>query len=187
VTGPGEAGSVGLILLDIEGTTTPVAFVTEVLFPYARSHLRAHLGRHAAEAEYQSILTLLRDEHSSAARAGEDVSHWSDDPATGSLAGAIGYLDWLMDRDRKSTALKLLQGKIWEEGYRRGEIAGAVFPDVAGALRRWRDRGVQVGIFSSGSVLAQQLLFRHSAAGDLTGLLQWHFDTRIGAKGDPDS
>lgn len=92
-----------------------------------------------------------------------------------------------MDRDRKSTALKVLQGKIWEEGYARGELVGDVFADVPGALERWRAQHLQIGIFSSGSALAQQLLFRHSSAGDLTRFLQWYFDTTTGAKTDSES
>ena len=92
-----------------------------------------------------------------------------------------------MDRDRKSTPLKTLQGKIWEEGYQRGELVGEVFADVPPALSRWHAQGAPVGIFSSGSVLAQQLLFRHSSAGDLTPFLRWHFDTTTGKKADSDS
>jgi enolase-phosphatase E1 len=92
-----------------------------------------------------------------------------------------------MDRDRKSPALKELQGRIWEDGYRRGELVGEVFPDVPGALRRWQERQLPVGIFSSGSVLAQQLLFGHSSAGDLAPFLRWYFDTRVGAKIEPNS
>jgi enolase-phosphatase E1 len=92
-----------------------------------------------------------------------------------------------MDRDRKSTQLKELQGRIWEDGYRRGELVGEVFPDVGPALQRWHDRGLHVGIFSSGSVQAQQLLFRHSSAGDLTPYLRSYFDTNVGAKADPGS
>jgi enolase-phosphatase E1 len=181
------ARGVELVLLDIEGTTTPIAFVADVLFPYARRELRSHLETHAATAEYESILTRLSSEHASAVRDGEAVPSWSDEPAAAHVAGAVAFVEWLMDRDRKSTGLKELQGKIWEDGYRRGELVGQVFPDVPAALQRWRDLHVRVGIFSSGSVLAQQLLFRHSSAGDLTGLLQWYFDTRVGAKGDPDS
>src|SRR5262249_57974830 len=97
------------------------------------------------------------------------------------------YCDWLMDRDRKSTTLKALQGVIWEHGYERGELIGEVFADVPAAFERWRAAGLQIGIFSSGSVLAQKLLFRHSSAGDLSGYLQWHFDTTTGAKGEPGS
>jgi enolase-phosphatase E1 len=165
------------VLLDIEGTTTPIAFVTHVLFPYARTHLRAYLDRHAGEIDHESLLARLRAEHAADVANGEIVPPWE----------AVGYVEWLMDRDRKSPALKDLQGRIWEDGYRRGELIGELFPDVAPALRRWRDRDVGVGIFSSGSVLAQQLLFRHSTAGDLTPFLQWHFDTGVGPKIDPDS
>ena len=100
---------------------------------------------------------------------------------------AASYAEWLMDRDRKSTPLKTLQGKIWEEGYQRGELVGEVFADVPPALSRWHAQGAPVGIFSSGSVLAQQLLFRHSSAGDLTPFLRWYFDTTTGKKADSDS
>ena len=92
-----------------------------------------------------------------------------------------------MDRDRKSTALKSVQGLIWEEGYRDGDLLGEVFADVPAALARWRAQRIDTGIFSSGSVLAQQLLFRHSSAGDLTSVLRWHFDTTTGPKTDPES
>ena len=93
------------------------------------------------------------------------------------LAAIAAYAEWLMDRDRKSPALKELQGRIWDDGYRRGELVGEVFPDVPGAFGAGRSGGMPVGIFSSGSVLAQQLLFRHSSAGDLTPFLRWYFDT----------
>ena len=92
-----------------------------------------------------------------------------------------------MDRDRKSPGLKLLQGRIWERGYRTGELAGKVFPDVAPALRRWRDAGVTVAIYSSGSELAQRLLFGSTGEGDLTKLLSRFFDTAVGPKVSPDS
>lgn len=93
----------------------------------------------------------------------------------------------LMDQDSKTSALKELQGHIWEDGYATGALVGAVFEDVKPALERWRQRGIAVGIFSSGSVLAQKLLFGHSSAGDLTPLLRWHFDTTVGVKTNPDS
>ena len=92
-----------------------------------------------------------------------------------------------MDRDRKSTALKALQGRIWELGYRTGELVAPVYDDVPVALRRWREAGIDIGIYSSGSVLAQQLLFRHSSAGNLTPFLDWYFDTTVGAKIEADS
>jgi enolase-phosphatase E1 len=92
-----------------------------------------------------------------------------------------------MDRDRKSTSLKTLQGRIWQQGYARGELVGEVFSDVPLAFQRWNAIGLQIGIFSSGSELAQKLLFRHSSAGDLTTYLHWHFDTTIGPKANPES
>jgi len=182
-----ETAPAGAILLDIEGTTTAVAFVTEVLFPYVRRHLRSHLKARSGLPEYKSMIMGLRAEHASALRSGETVPRWDDDPPTAFHEAIAGYVEWLMDRDRKSTALKELQGRIWEDGYRRGELVGEVFPDVRPALRHWHEQHVPVGIFSSGSILAQQLLFRYSSAGDLTGLLQWYFDTRVGSKVDAES
>jgi len=166
-----------MILLDIEGTTTPIAFVTETLFPYARTHLPEYLGAHGATPECRAAVERLQAEYEADRASGEAVPAWSP----------RAYLDWLMDRDRKSPALKELQGRVWEEGYRNGTLAGQVYDDVPPALARWRDAGVPVGIYSSGSVRAQQWLFRRSTAGDLTPLLSWHFDTAVGAKRTPSS
>ena len=164
-----------MILLDIEGTTTPIAFVTDVLFPYARTRLPGYLTQHGDATWCLQVVARLHDEYEIDRRAGADVPVWS--PAN--------YAAWLMDRDRKSPALKDLQGRVWEEGYKAGDLVGQVFPDVPPALERWRSAGRSVGIFSSGSVLAQQWLFRRSSAGDLTPFLQWHFDTGVGPKQDP--
>jgi enolase-phosphatase E1 len=161
-----------MILLDIEGTTTPIAFVTETLFPYARRHLAAYLDQHGDTSESRATLARLREEYDADRARHEPVPEWTP----------LAYLTWLMDRDRKSPALKELQGRVWEEGYRNGTLVGEVFDDVPRALARWRDEGVAVGIFSSGSVRAQQWLFRRSTAGDLTPYLSWHFDTGVGAK-----
>lgn len=187
MNGSPAPAAIGAVLLDIEGTTTPIAFVTQVLFPYARTHLRAHLDRHRRSPAYETLFTAFREEHAADSRRGEPVPPWADEPEPARLAAVAAYAEWLMDRDRKSPALKDLQGRIWEDGYQRGELVGDVFPDVPGALRRWQERQLPVGIFSSGSVQAQQLLFRHSTAGDLTPLLRWYFDTRAGAKTEPDS
>ena len=101
---------------------------------------------------------------------------------------AIGpYVEWLMDRDRKSPGLKLLQGRIWEGGYRAGVLKGEVFSDVPPALQRWRDAGLDVAIYSSGSELAQRLIFGSTAYGDLTRFISRFFDTAVGAKGAPAS
>ena len=154
------------ILLDIEGTTTPISFVYDVLFPFARTHAHDNLGAEEVQA--------LRAEYEAESRNGQTPPPWSDIP--------IDYVHWLMDQDRKSTALKNLQGKIWLEGYRRGELHGDVFEDVPSALKRWKSRGIDVRIYSSGSILAQQLLFSTTAAGDLTAFLKGHFDTTTGPK-----
>ncbi len=184
--GPAAAG-IQAILLDIEGTTTPLAFVVEVLFPYARRHLRRHVEQHATSPAYDGLFNRLRDEHAVDRSSGEAVPPWVDTPRDRRFASVVSYVEWLMDCDRKSPMLKALQGRIWEEGYALGELVGEVFADVPGALERWRARHVQLGIFSSGSVLAQKLLFEHSSAGDLTRFLQWYFDTTSGAKTDAES
>lgn len=163
-----------MILLDIEGTTTPIAFVTETLFPYARTHLAGYLAAEETTAECRAAVERLYTEYEADRAAGENLPAWSP----------RAYLDWLMDRDRKSPALKELQGRVWEEGYRNGTLAGAVYDDVPRAFARWRDAGVQVGIYSSGSVRAQQWLFRRSTAGDLTSFLTSYFDTGVGGKQD---
>ncbi len=166
-----------MILLDIEGTTTPIGFVTRTLFPYARTHLPIYLVDQGGTPEGRRAVSRLHAEYEADRAAGEALPEW--DPRA--------YLDWLMDRDRKSPALKDLQGRVWEDGYRDGVLVGEVFDDVAPALGRWREEGIPVGIYSSGSVRAQQCLFRQSTAGDLTPYLSWHFDTGVGAKRDPAS
>ena len=166
-----------MILLDIEGTTTPIAFVTGTLVPYARTHLAVYLEQQGGTLECRREVSRLQAEYDVDRARGEDVPAWSPH----------AYLTWLMDHDRKSPALKELQGRVWEEGYRNGTLVGQVFDDVPRALARWRDAGVAVGIFSSGSVRAQQWLFRRSTAGDLTPFLSWHFDTGVGAKQEPAS
>ena len=176
----------GLILLDIEGTTTPIAFVTDTLVPYARARLHAHLERHARSPHGLALFEAIRRDHAADVEAHAAVPAWSETgPET--LAAVEAYLRWLMDRDRKSPALKELQGYIWEQGYERGELTAPVYPDVGPAFVRWRAQGRGLGIFSSGSVLAQQWLFRRSTAGDLTPHLQWYFDTQTGPKRAPAS
>jgi len=175
-----------VILLDIEGTTTPIAFVTQTLVPYARTHLRAHLERHAGSPHGLALFEAIRREHAADAAAHGAVPAWHETNAA-AIASVEAYLRWLMDGDRKSPALKEIQGYIWERGYERGELTGPVYPDVEPAFVRWRGQGHALGIFSSGSVLAQQWLFRRSSAGDLTPHLQWYFDTHTGPKREPAS
>jgi enolase-phosphatase E1 len=171
------------ILLDIEGTTTPIAFVYDVLFPFARARLRAYLEDPAHDAAVRDVLPLLTKEWEADAAARRALPDW-EQMAPGS---ASSYLEWLMDRDVKSPALKRLQGLIWEGGYRAGALKGEVFPDVRPAFERWREARVTIAIYSSGSVLAQRLLFGATPAGDLTPFITAFFDTGVGPKRWPDS
>jgi enolase-phosphatase E1 len=159
------------ILLDIEGTTTPISFVYDVLFPFARAHV----------AEYVRAADLrdLKKEYDEDVRQGLNPPSWSNDPAA--------YIHWLMEQDRKSTALKAIQGEIWLEGYHHGELQGEVFDDVAPAFQRWRNENIEICIFSSGSILAQRLLFSTTRSGDLTKFLSGYFDTTTGPKNEPSS
>lgn len=166
------------VLLDVEGTTTPVEFVTGTLFPFARERFPAYLRERAADPAVRADLAALRAEHAREG-ASDPPPPWRDGDE---LASATTYLFWLMDRDRKSTALKSLQGRVWEAGFRAGTLVGPVYPDVPAALRRWKAEGREACIFSSGSVLAQRLLFGHSSAGDLTPYLAAFFDTSTGPK-----
>jgi enolase-phosphatase E1 len=186
VNDPAAGGPIRAVLLDIEGTTTPIAFVTEVLFPYARRHLRRYLEQHLASPAHQTLWARLRAEHGADSRLGT-VPEWTEHPPSSRLQAIEAYVAWLMDRDRKSTELKELQGRIWEEGYTRGDLAGQVFPDVPAALARWHADERPVCIFSSGSTHAQRLLFGHSSAGDLTPFLTAYFDTTTGSKTEPSS
>jgi enolase-phosphatase E1 len=171
------------VLLDVEGTTTPIEFVTGTLFPFARARLPTFLGQHATDPDVARDLERLRQEHMQEG-GGALPPAWREGDRLGS---ATAYLLWLMDRDRKSTALKSLQGRVWEAGFRAGTLVGPVYADVAPALARWSATGREVCIFSSGSVLAQRLLFGHSTAGDLTRHLAAFFDTATGPKREPES
>lgn len=164
------------VVLDIEGTTTPVSFVTDALFPYAHEHLPSYLTSHAGQAQLEVAERLLKQEWE------DDVARGTNPPARDSTQWVTGYARWLMGQDRKSPGLKLLQGLTWERGYADGSLRGSVYPDVPPALSRWRDAGLHVAIYSSGSVLAQRLLFSTTAYGDLTRFIEQYFDTGVGPK-----
>ena len=160
--------SIRAFLLDIEGTTTPLSFVHDVLFPYARENFKTFLeGTHDLVADFER----LEKEHRN------DVETGNEPPPL-----VEPYVYWLMDQDRKSPALKSLQGKIWESGYDDAALLSTVFEDVPRAFERWHANGQSVNIFSSGSVLAQQLLFKHTNTGDLTTYIGHYFDTGVGKK-----
>jgi enolase-phosphatase E1 len=161
-----ESREVAAVLTDIEGTTTSISFVYDVLFPYAAARLDDYCGRPDPAPELAAALARLRQEQT----------------AEGGNADLAGYARRLMAEDRKSTGLKLLQGVIWEEGYLSGTIQGHVFPDVPEALAAWRATGRRLRVFSSGSVHAQELLFGHTPFGDLTPLFEGFHDTTTGPK-----
>ena len=172
-----------VILLDVEGTTTPISFVYDTLFPYARAHMKEFLEQHKNNADLHCVIELLTTENrDEASTLRPPVIHPS-----AAASDCSAYLFWLMDQDRKSPALKSIQGKIWEAGYTSGELKSVVFPDVPPAFVRWRENGRRIAIYSSGSVLAQQLLFRHTHTGDLTPWIEAYFDTSVGAKIDSSS
>lgn len=156
------------ILTDIEGTTSSISFVVDVLFPYSRARLADHVREHADDLG--AVIAAVRAE--------------AGDPAL-SLDDVIALLLAWHDADRKIAPLKTLQGRIWAQGYATGGFVGHVYPDAVAALRRWHARGIALYVYSSGSVAAQKLLFGHSVAGDLTALFAGHFDTAIGGKRDP--
>ena len=178
------------LVLDIEGTTTPIEFVYQVLFPFARAHASEYLARNQESTVCREVVALLRQEYAAdpLSDAAQDSGPAGADAAPDfSPAVALRYIDRLMDQDRKSPGLKALQGLIWQNGYNSGELRGQVFPDVAPAFKRWRARGLDIYIYSSGSVLAQRLLFGSTTAGDLTTFLKGYFDTAVGSKASPDS
>lgn len=160
------------ILTDIEGTTSSIDFVKDVLFPYARKHLPAFVETHADEPEVQHWL------HEAAKEAGIVEATRTE---------VIDLLIRWIDEDRKSTALKALQGMIWREGYEAGAYVSHMYPEVAARLKAWYARGLSLYVYSSGSVPAQKLLFGFSESGDLTPLFSGYFDTQIGHKRETQS
>jgi enolase-phosphatase E1 len=143
--------------------------------------VREFLEWHWNDPEVRADVARLEAEH--AAETSQPAPPpWRDD-----AAAVVAYVHWLMDRDRKSTGLKSLQGKVWEEGYRAGDLRSEVYPDVPPALERWHRQGIDIAIFSSGSVQAQRSLFANTAAGDLTCFIHAYFDTTIGPKTAPQS
>jgi enolase-phosphatase E1 len=154
------------VLTDIEGTTSSLSFVKEVLFPYARERLAEFIQTQGSRPD---VAQLLEE-----ARAAVDAAL--------SQQGLIDQLIAWIDADRKITPLKALQGLIWEDGYRRGDFTGHVYEDAARCLRAWKARGIALYVYSSGSVHAQRLLFAHTDHGDLTPLFSDYFDTTIGHK-----
>jgi enolase-phosphatase E1 len=174
--------SISAFLLDIEGTTTPISFVYDALFPYARARASQFIAARINDPDVRRDIVGLYEENARDLQRGLNPPLLRDNSGEPQIESISDYIGWLMDQDRKSTPLKSLQGRIWEEGYGSGELRSQVFADVFPALVRWREQGKGVSIYSSGSVLAQKLLFSHTEAGDLTGFINGYFDTTTGAK-----
>lgn len=158
------------LLLDIEGTTTSISFVYDVLFPYAAKRLPTFISERWSDPAVVAASALVL------------ADAMIEDQQISPLETVIAVLRRQMAGDVKAKGLKTLQGLVWQEGYESGAVQGHLYPDVPLALARWKAAGVPVAIYSSGSILAQQLLFRHSIAGDLTPLLAGHYDTTSGPK-----
>ena len=154
------------IVTDIEGTTSSLSFVKDVLFPYARAHLPDFIRSHRDQAQVKLLL--------------EDALELAGNQLNEEQLIAQ-FIDWI-DRDQKITPLKSLQGLIWEAGYRQGDFNGHVYDDAARQLQTWKQGGYRLYVYSSGSVHAQKLLFAHTAYGDLTPLFNGYFDTHVGGK-----
>ncbi|QQP96664.1 acireductone synthase [Lysobacter enzymogenes] len=154
------------ILTDIEGTTSSISFVKDVLFPYARRALPGFVAARGREPNVRKWLDTVALENGGACQDSVIVE----------------VLQGWIDEDRKHTALKALQGMIWADGYKSADFTSHMYPDAAPALRQWKDAGLRLYVYSSGSVPAQRLLFGHSDAGDLTGLFSGFFDTEVGGK-----
>ena len=155
------------IVTDIEGTTSDIRFVHNVLFPYARERLPAFLNAQQYIEPVKTILDNLREEIAQPEATTADL---------------LDTLVQFMDEDRKSTPLKALQGIIWRDGYVNGDFTGHLYPDVLPALEKWKAKGIDLYVYSSGSVAAQKLLFGYSDEGDITHLFSGYFDTLVGAK-----
>lgn len=155
------------IVTDIEGTTSDIAFVHEVLFPYARERLADWVRAHADDPE---VLTCLDETRAEAGEPEADIER------------VIALLEDWMEKDAKVTPLKTLQGRVWRAGYEAGDFTGHVYDDAVAALQAWADDRRALFVYSSGSVAAQKLLFTYSDHGDLSGLFSGYFDTRVGPK-----
>ncbi len=158
------------ILTDIEGTTTSINFVHDVLFPYATAHLPAWVRSHRTESRVKAALQQVAE------TLAQEQGHETDEAQQ-----IAALLQWIQD-DRKHPALKAIQGYLWKDGYETEAFKSHIYPDVAPALARWQGQNLKMGVYSSGSVPAQRLLFGYSEVGDLQPYFSDYFDTAVGHK-----
>ena len=159
------------IVTDIEGTTSSLAFVKDVLFPYARANLADYVRSNSGQESVKKIMAATCQEIGTELDTEQVISQ---------------LIQWI-DEDKKVTPLKSLQGLIWEAGYQQDDFKGHIYPDAVGNLKQWKAKGLDLYVYSSGSVQAQKLLFGHTDEGDLTPLFSGYFDTHIGGKKEPQS
>lgn len=177
--------SARLVLLDVEGVTTSIRFVYDELFPFARREVEGFLERYADDPGVRDDVERLREQARRDLREGVEGAVPIPDDDAGPEAvrrAAAANVRWQIDADRKTVALKQLQGRIWRDGYVSGSLRGHVYDDVPAALQALHEARLPVYVYSSGSVAAQKLLFGHSRHGDLTGWIAGHFDASIGSK-----
>lgn len=179
-----------VILLDIEGTTSSIRFVYDVMFPFARRELAAYLQEHWNQPQLLEACELIaRDTGAESFAQWQAVSGLPTDSSEPAeiQAAVTQHVHQLMDQDIKATGLKTLQGLIWKSGFESGEMEAHVYPDVLPALQQWKQAGLDLRIYSSGSIAAQKLFFGHSLAGNMLQLFSEHYDTTSGSKKETDS
>ena len=184
------ASKTKVVLLDIEGTTSSIKFVHDVLFPYARAEVGNYLRMNWISPKTKhAIESMAKDLGHS------NTEHWAlEAKIPGGSEGSAAFqkvvedhVNKLMDQDVKVTGLKELQGLIWDVGYNEGKLCSHVYDDVPTAMRAWDDAGIDVRIYSSGSISAQKVFFKHTECGDLGSLLRGYYDTTIGPKKESQS
>ncbi|KAJ1943162.1 enolase-phosphatase E1 [Kickxella alabastrina] len=177
--------SYDIVLLDVEGTTTPISFVHDVLFPYITNNVSDFLASNWNDPMLQTHIRAIADQANLDAQSGISsaipIDLLNDTPEE-IRSKTLANIDWQMKSDRKIGALKGLQGFMWQTGYKNGQLLGAMFQDAVIAIKRWCEKSRSVYIYSSGSVEAQKLIFGYSDHGDLSELLSGHYDTKVGAK-----
>jgi len=171
-----------VILLDIEGTTSSIDFVHEVMFPFARKRVPDFVKSNWDSDELNGCIELLAND------LGESsVESWLPGDAETNQQAVIDAVVNMIDNDVKATGLKQLQGIVWKSGFHSGEMVAHLYDDTAPAIRRWKEQGFDLRIYSSGSIAAQKLFFGHSVAGDLLDLFSAHYDTTTGPKKEAES
>ena len=176
------------LLLDIEGTTCPVTFVSNVLFPFAKRELSSYINQNGNDSTQNRYIQDAREEWAKDQSVeSAELKRQVNDQQISEITGLTRYLEYLITVDRKSTALKDIQGQIWEYGYNNGQLKAELFPEAAECLMRWHQERIALSVYSSGSIRAQQLLYTHTSKGNLEPLFNQWFDTHTGPKKSAES